>query len=455
MIDSITSLLGLKDKEVEYCKEVIKNKTHFFYIRLINRGMRCHNCGTYTRNIKEYRDKRIRHSILLNEPCEIIYNARRFVCPKCGKTFYENNPFTNQYSKISDYTIDNTLQLLKNYNETFSSVARKVNLSKTQVINIFDEHVQINRKELSLAIGIDEFYFSRHARRKYALMILSLNKGYVVDLLPSREKHRMRSYFHRIPKEERQTVKFVSIDMNENFREIVKDYFPWAKLCADPFHVMRLVNDALDKIRIKTLHQYDDNRRSDEYYLLKYQKHLLFHDIEYQNFTEVKRNHHFKFTLTDLQKRNMLLSINKTLERAWQLKERYKSFNDELLPPEDKAYQLDYIIDAFISSNIPEFISVGLTLSNWKEEILNSFFTIDKKVHSSSGVTINKTVRVTSGPVEGRNKYLKIILRLANGYFNFDRFRNRAMFVLNRQESYSNHRLENTVKHWFPKKKTF
>lgn len=452
MIDSITSLLGLKDREVEYCKEVVKNKTHFFYIRLVNRGQRCHNCGTYTRDIKEYRNKKINHAVLLNEPCVIVYNARRFKCPKCGTTFYENNPFTHQYSKISDTTIDNTLQLLKNYNETFSSVARKVNLCKAQVINIFDEHVQVERKELSSAIGVDEFYFSRHARKKYALMILSLNKGYVIDLLPSREKHRMRSYFHRTTKEERQNVKFVSIDMNENFREIVKDYFPWAKLCADPFHVIRLVNDALDKIRIKTLHQYDNDKRSDQYYLLKYQKRLLFYDVEFQNFTEVKRNHHFKYTLTDFQKRDMLLSINKTLERAWQLKEWYKSFNDELLPPEEKEPQLDHLIDAFISSEIPEMISVGLTLSNWKKEILNSFYTIEKKVHVH-GVLMKKTVRVTSGPVEGRNKYLKIILKLANGYSNFDRFRNRAMFVLNRQESYSNHRLDNTVKRWLPKKK--
>lgn len=100
MIDSITSFLGLKDSEVEYCKDVVKNNTTYFYVRLVNRGGRCKQCGTFTKDIKEYRNKKIVHSFLLNESSLIIYNARRFLCPKCGKTFYEDNPFSTQKASI-------------------------------------------------------------------------------------------------------------------------------------------------------------------------------------------------------------------------------------------------------------------------------------------------------------------------------------------------------------------
>ena len=99
-------------------------------------------------------------------------------------------------------------------------------------------------------------------------------------------------------------------------------------------------------------------------------------------------------------------------------------------------------------------INVGFTLSRWKEEILNSFYRIDKKVKDKNGNTQIKNVRVTSGPVEGRNKYIKILLRLANGYVNFGRFRNRAMYVLNKNELYSKTRLKNTVKITKKKKKS-
>ena len=452
MNDFITTLLGVKESEVEYCKETVKNRKHTFYIRLVNRGQRCPECGYYTREIKEYRNKHITHSVLLNETSEILYNARRFLCPKCGKTFYEDNPFTEQYSRISDKTVENVLALLKNYNETFSSVAKKVNLSAQKVMNIFDERVQIGRKELSESIGIDEFYFSRHASKKYALMVLSLNKGYVIDLLPSRDKHRLHSYFHRIPKEEREKVKFISIDMNENYRDVLYSCFPNAKICADPFHVVRRVFDSLDRIRLSLLRKFENDKRSDQYYLLKYQKHLLFEEIQYQNYSDVKKNHHFKYHLTDLQKRNMLLSISGDLERSYYLCQRYKSFDRSLGSPIEKAEELDLIINKMFDSQITELVSLAATLLNWHIEIINSFFTISKRVSDHNGNSFRKTVRVTSGPVEGRNKYIKIIIRLANGFSNFDRFRNRALYVLNKNDSPSDMRIENSVTRHFPKK---
>ena len=144
----------------------------------------------------------------------------------------------------------------------------------------------------------------------------------------------------------------------------------------------------------------------------------------------------------------------KTVENAWTLKENYLLFNDSPGTPEEHREILEHLIDQFISSNIPEMINVGFTLSRWKEEILNSFYRIDKKVKDKNGNTQIKNVRVTSGPVEGRNKYIKILLRLANGYVNFGRFRNRAMYVLNKNELYSKTRLKNTVKITKKKKKS-
>ena len=71
MSDSITSLIGLKDEDVEYCKEVIRSdggvKHRLFYVRLVNHGGRCQKCGTFTKCIKEYRQKKIDHSIIIKE----------------------------------------------------------------------------------------------------------------------------------------------------------------------------------------------------------------------------------------------------------------------------------------------------------------------------------------------------------------------------------------------------
>ena len=75
-------------------------------------------------------------------------------------------------------------------------------------------------------------------------------------------------------------------------------------------------------------------------------------------------------------------------------------------------------------TKIPEFISLASTLSNWKQEIANSFVLFDG-------------FRVSNGPIEGRNSLIKKVLKLANGYSNFTRFRNRVMYCLNRFSSHS------------------
>jgi transposase len=143
----------------------------------------------------------------------------------------------------------------------------------------------------------------------------------------------------------------------------------------------------------------------------------------------------------------MILDIHPDLFKAWNLKERYMRFDKADLSEQDRSSHLAKLIDDFISSDIPEMMSMGLTLSNWRQEILNTFHTMNKTVTSSDGSRKSITARVTSGPVEGRNKYIKILLKLANGYVNFNRFRNRAMYVLNRSESYSSDKLENGIPH--------
>lgn len=57
-------------------------------------------------------------------------------------------------------------------------------------------------------------------------MVISLNKGYVIDILPSREKRKISSYLRSIDKKERLVVQYISIDMTDNYRDVLKIFFP-------------------------------------------------------------------------------------------------------------------------------------------------------------------------------------------------------------------------------------
>ena len=128
---------------------------NYYLITLVSRGNRCPRCGTYSKKVHGYKDRKITHSILLNENLNVLYHQRRYICPSCKKTFIEINPFVSNHPGLSKKTIDNILLLLKEYNQTISSVARLTHVSVSEVIEVFDEHVRIKRKKMQEVICID------------------------------------------------------------------------------------------------------------------------------------------------------------------------------------------------------------------------------------------------------------------------------------------------------------
>ena len=409
-----------------------------YYVTLRNNGGHCPECGSYVTKVKDY----VRKKIVLDKDRIIFYKARRFVC-KCKKAFYEENPFSNERKKVSDHLIKCILGDLKRYNHTYLEVAEKYGISVTEVMDIFDRHVQIERKSLREVVSFDEFYFSRHSRNKYAFMILGLN-GEILDILPSRHKNKLLDYFKYIPEKERDRVKYVTMDMYENYRVIVRRRLKNAVICIDSFHVMEHINNALDEVRLFVLRRYSKNQKSDEYYLLKTKRHVLFKEGLSE---EYEYNNHFRMKMNDYDYLSLILKIDPALSAAYELMKRYYYFNhywNEHTREEAYEYIRRYIDECYLL-NLSSFEELGNTLNNWKQEIANSFIPYTKRN--------GETVRLSNGKIEGKNSYIKKMIRLANGYGNFKRFRNRVIYCENYYEIYSEKALPNTVRRRFPPKK--
>lgn len=211
------------------------------------------------------------------------------------------------------------------------------------------------------------------------------------------------------------------MDMYENYRGIVNIYFPNALCCVDSFHVIKNINDALNKIRCKVMNRYKDNKTNNEYYLLKYKRELLFMDSLKISDGHFQYNHHFKYNMSQGAILERMLNIDEELKCAYELKEMYIIFNNSKGNMNQISEDLTALIDAYKISGISLFVEIGDALSNWKQEIINSF-------HKYKGKRIN------NGPIEGRNRYIKTVLELANGYRNFKRSRRRILYVFNKYE---------------------
>lgn len=434
MIDKNEGIIPGSDLKEEDCKEfkVIRRKeTVHYYVTLKNKGGRCPHCGRYVTKAKELKERVLLH----DKEMTIHYKARRLLC-SCGKTFYEEDPFGAGGGKTTSHLRKEILLFLKRYNHTFLETAQRYGLSVTEVTEIFDTHVQIKRKPLRRVISIDEFYFSRKSRRKYAFMILGLN-GEILDILRSRKKYDLLNYFARLPLEEREKVLFVTMDMNAVYKEVIERRLPNARICIDSFHMMAYIHQCLDEVRLKVLSRYSENRKSDEYYLLKTKRYVLFREDLNE---EAQYNHHFRFPMSDRDYLDRILKIDKELSDAYRLAKRYYYFNHFWQETGKKGALgfLNRYIDDCILSGISSFEKAAGTLQNWKEEIANSFIpysTRDRKV-----------IRLSNGRIEGKNSYIKKMIRLANGYSNFERFRNRAMYCENLHDSYSEDELPNTIR---------
>ena len=111
--EMISDVLNLSQDDIEHLSSCRINNTLVINVRLKKKTCSCPNCGSFSIRIKEYKLRKIHHSLLSLDPCILNYQARRYICSDCGITFYEDNPFSNQGVNISNLTILNVLKELK------------------------------------------------------------------------------------------------------------------------------------------------------------------------------------------------------------------------------------------------------------------------------------------------------------------------------------------------------
>ena len=92
MNNDIIKLLNLEqfNLKIERIDITKVNNILYVYITLKNLKEACPACSSLP-IIHGYKIKTIKHSISNNNPCFIIYKARRFYCKTCKHTYYENN----------------------------------------------------------------------------------------------------------------------------------------------------------------------------------------------------------------------------------------------------------------------------------------------------------------------------------------------------------------------------
>ena len=390
----------------------------------------CPICGsTFIKRIG-YAEKKVKHCTNYTWLYIVNCHIQRYQCKNCYKRFFEKDTFSNPYECLSKETIFAILDQLKLPNETFESVGKSLHLSRQEVINIFDKYIDYKAPtKLPKIMSWDEKSINkRMTDNPYIFTMVDFLNNKIYDILPSRHKNYLTSYFSKIPFSLRNEVEYITIDMWESYLDLARIYFPKAKVAIDSFHVVKHVSNALDSVRKSIMNKYNNNadeidNNTEFYYLLKKYKYILL--SEFDTLSDKKfYNRKLQGWYDKYSIRELLLNIDPKLKTAYQLYSRYLEFN-KITNYNDANKELETLLDEFFYSGIKQFVEVAKTISHWKEYILNSFILVE----SVDGSCMR---RLSNGPIEGINSILEKININGNGYTNFFRFRNRAIYCVNK-----------------------
>ena len=204
----------------------------------------------------------------------IEIDRKRYRCKACGKTLFE--PLGAMDSKRLATT--RLVQHIERHclRKTFAELSREVGVDDKTIRHIFDDYVA-NLKETVVfetpeVLGIDELKIIG----QYRCMLTNVEKLALFDMLPTRNKADLLTYFKAMPSKEK--VKVLTMDLWSVYRQVAQDQFPGRMIVADRFHVVRMANDSIEKVRKairKGLETKERLKLKDDRFVLLSRKHNL------------------------------------------------------------------------------------------------------------------------------------------------------------------------------------
>jgi transposase len=216
-------------------------------VRLRRRRRVCSGCGQLGGSIHGRRVKRWRHLDLGSNRCVIECELRRLWCPDCGARF-EAVPWARPGSRYTRDFEDVVAWLAQQMAK--KPIAGLLRIAWDTVGRIVErvvaDHLDEERLQGLVAIGVDEISYRRHHR--YLTSVVDHRSGAIVWCSPGRNAQTLQGFFDLLG-ERRHSIKAVSIDMSGGYEKAITQSLPGAEVCFDPFHVVQLAQRAVDQVR--------------------------------------------------------------------------------------------------------------------------------------------------------------------------------------------------------------
>ncbi|PFG33243.1 ISL3 family transposase [Sanguibacter antarcticus] len=223
----------------------------------------CRRCGCEG-SPRDSVTRRLAHEPLGWRPTVLLVTVRRYQCTGCGHVWRQDLTKAAQpRSKLSRRALAWALEGLVVQHLTIARIAESLGVSwhtANDAVLAEGKRVLIDdpaRFGGVSVLGVDEHVW-RHTRRgeKYVTVIIDLTPirdgtgpARLLDMVEGRSKAAFKTWLAERPETWRQEVEVVAMDGFTGFKTATSEELPDAVAVMDPFHVVRLAGDALDRCR--------------------------------------------------------------------------------------------------------------------------------------------------------------------------------------------------------------
>lgn len=356
-----------------------------------NRIARCGHCTSKKVRIKDSFLRTVKHESIGHRQTLLRFKAYKFYCNHCCRYSNQQFPGIAKYQRATERF---QAQVFHQHTNGISqkTLADEFRLGKATVERWYQRRYQLESKEsinspCPIVLGIDEHFFSH--KQGFATTLCNLKKHKVYDVVKGRAEHDLSAYLNALEGKER--VKVVCMDLSTTYKSIVSKHFPNAKIVADRFHVIRLMQHQC-MLTYRTLSPDIKSNRGVLAILRKRPNKLTIKQANRQRrffdeYPAIEAIYHF-------QQQLHTLLMNKTCN-AKKCK--------QLIP------RLLIMINKLKESPFKHLKALGRTLESWQEEIVRMW-----RFSKTNGIT------------EGFHRKMKLIQRRAYGFRNFENYRTRV-----------------------------
>lgn len=342
----------------------------------------CPRCDRTTRQVHQWHRQRKQDAALWAKPVSLVLLKRRFRCRPCRYVFMEADPVCGRRRRTTCRLRGTVARQAEE--ATVRAVSRWEGVSEGLVQRSWLEaHLRLPAAPTPhVLLGLDGFCVRRPGRMWTGLW--DLETRHPIAVVPGERTRDVQTMLERYA--DRDTVRAVSIDLAEAYRQALQLVLPDAAIVADKFHVVALAGRALHEVHGET------RRHGNAAWLLQRGVERL-RDAEKQQLASVLRR-------------------DARLSTAWTLKEELRAVYRAPTQAAAERSLSAWIGDANASGLAP-FQRTARSLRRWQTEVLNYW-----------------RYPITNAVVEGKHNRVKVLKRRAYGYRNDHVFQLRILNLI-------------------------